>query len=675
MKFFALFLGIFYTLFALFPQPTANAARPECSEEMLRISGVLVVTCEENNVCPANPTSARETLGTVAAGASIYMLGDSISVLSENKLRESIESRGYTISGFNADGGRAITYDSGGSPLRPAGIETVAIDANIIRDSDVVIVALGTNSGQEDLTVQIPTLVQSIRNTGFTGRLYWVDLFYKSRGGPDIRNAIIEDLHDDLSYTVIKASQATIELEPSDEIHPNTTGQGQFAEVVGNALASIPTPVNLTKPNSDGQCQCVPRNSGSIINNTITWGEGVWGPGTPIYSSGLTGPYTMEQWAIHVLKNISLKAGISESEMVTQPKVVSLIAWARAEGGGVNGNNGTFNPLNTKLDHNDLNGVNQGNAATDSNSQGYPSFDIGVEAITRGLFGRYQKRIGSALLQPSFPQDALIEAIAGDFYSPDGTEVINRLEDIYPGDKAYATLSITGFDYGGGIGDRALYVSIKRDTLEEVRSNYEKYASVILDGSPSGTPEPLVFSGGGVTGTSLTGAACSQEGGGSVSTDGYSFPLEPQTRGGIGGVTAGQVASSHWDESPAYDLFGPVDADVYSIYSGTPVKINTSFNDIPGCTSIQFQADDGFFYFYGHLKNPTVVVGQRIESGVKMAEIADSSFGSGCTGGGGPHLHIDRGCVTAEGPQWGGGRDCRDPDFIEFLSKLYETLE
>jgi murein DD-endopeptidase MepM/ murein hydrolase activator NlpD len=360
--------------------------------------------------------------------------------------------------------------------------------------------------------------------------------------------------------------------------------------------------------------------------------------------------------------------------MVTQSKVISLVAWARAEGGGVNGHNGTFNPLNTKLDHDDLQGENQGNVATDSNSQGYPTFDIGVEAITRGIFGSYQKRIGSALLQQNFPQDALIEAIAGDFYSPDGVTVINRLEDIYPGDKIWAALSITGFDYGGGIGDRELYVSIMRDTLENVKENYEEYAGAILDGSPEGTPAPLVFGSTGGGGLNYTGGGCSQEDGGSVNTEGYSFPLEPQTKSGIGGITTNQVTSSHWDESAAYDLFGPVDADVYSLYAGTPVKINTNFNDVQGCTSIQFEADDGYFYFYGHLKNPVVAVGQHIEAGVKMAEIADSSFGTDCTGNGGSHLHIDRGCTTDEGPQWGGNKSCRDVEFIELLSKIFEVL-
>jgi hypothetical protein len=114
-------------------------------------------------------------------------------------------------------------------------------------------------------------------------------------------------------------------------------------------------------------------------------------------------------------------------------------------------------------------------------------------------------------------------------------------------------------------------------------------------------------------------------------------------------------------------------AAVYSIYAGTPVNVDTRFKDIEGCGAIQFKAKDGFYYWYGHLKNIVVQEGVEIQAGVKMAEVADSSFGSACVGGG-PHLHIDRGCSIGGIPQPGGTDACRDPSFITFLSKLYESL-
>lgn len=678
----ALLLIVFfaYTILSSFFSVTAVAqeAKP-CSEQLKRARGEIIINCSGSNVCVATP-AAIDNAVPAANGSSIYILGDSITVLSKDEITDLIAAspKGFTLSKINSDGGRAITYDSFSEVPEPAGIESVSNDASIIQGSDVVVIALGTNSGNEDLSVQIPALILAVRNTGFSGKIFWVDMFFQSDTDKrDQRNSVIESLHESEAYTVIHASEANIELEPTDMIHPTTAGQATFAKRIVDTIGATPAVNTKVQASNEGLCQCSAKGGAITINTTITWGEGVWGPGAAIYRSGESGPYTLEQWAIHVLKNIARKTGISEDQLVTEDKVVSLLAWARAEGGGVNGNNGSFNPLNTKLSHNDLSGVNQGNAATDSNSQGYPSFDFGVEAITRGLFGRFQKRIGSAFLQPNFPQDALIEAIAGDFYSPDGSSVVNRLETTYPGDLPYATFSITGYDYGGGIGDRALYVSALRDTLSYVRQNYTDYASTILDGSPAGTAKPLVFNPSGNTTSVATknDKKCSQSdlGGGTVLTSGYAFPLEPQTKDGISGIRVGQTFSEHHDGTDAYDLMGPVDADVYSIYAGTPVRINTLFNNVPGCSSIQFKADDGFYYWYGHLKNVVAIEGVHINAGVKMAEVADESFGSTCYGGT-PHLHIDRGCTTAAGPQTGGRDECRDPDFIPFLSKLYEEL-
>jgi murein DD-endopeptidase MepM/ murein hydrolase activator NlpD len=114
-------------------------------------------------------------------------------------------------------------------------------------------------------------------------------------------------------------------------------------------------------------------------------------------------------------------------------------------------------------------------------------------------------------------------------------------------------------------------------------------------------------------------------------------------------------------------------AAVYSIFKGTPTRINQNFNGVAGCSSIQFKAADGFNYWYGHLRNVVVQEGVEIEAGVKMAEVADASFGSECVGGG-PHLHIDKGCSINGVPQDAGNDSCRDPEFIPFLSALYESL-
>jgi Mannosyl-glycoprotein endo-beta-N-acetylglucosaminidase/Peptidase family M23 len=170
---------------------------------------------------------------------------------------------------------------------------------------------------------------------------------------------------------------------------------------------------------------------------------------------------------------------------------------------------------------------------------------------------------------------------------------------------------------------------------------------------------------------------------GSVSPTGYSFPLAPQTKA-VGGIKAGQTISPHLgiEGGPdngkfpgrAYDLFSTDSSDVYALIGGTPTGINTSYHNQQGCSSIQFHGDDGFYYWYGHLKNVVVQQGVHVDAGTKMAQIADKqNFTSECWGGT-PHLHIDRGCVIDGKPQTGGNGDCRHPDFVELLSNLWSTL-
>lgn len=161
---------------------------------------------------------------------------------------------------------------------------------------------------------------------------------------------------------------------------------------------------------------------------------------------------------------------------------------------------------------------------------------------------------------------------------------------------------------------------------------------------------------------------------GNINVDGYAFPLEPQNKL-IGGIVVNQTETRHHDHTPAFDLFTPIDsANVYAIYGGTPTHININFKGVTNCSTIQFLADDGFYYWYGHLKNVVVQENVHITAGTVMAQIADKAHYTSTCYGGGPHLHIDRGCTIDGVPQTGGRDECRDPTFIPFLSKLYETL-
>jgi hypothetical protein len=647
---------------------------------------------ETQGICvPTSPITSQAS--SLEQGSSIYILGDSITLAASSKITTTLEAEphGFFVSSINADGGRAIisdTYPGEVNGPAPTGLEAVLNDSPIIASSDSIVVALGTNSGSEDLSVQVPAQIKAIRDTGFSKSIYWVDLF--SGDSIETRNGAITTASEGV-FTIIKASAAGIELK-DDRTHPTAAGEQQFADVILQGLLSAQTAGELEQAANNGLCACSATSSSiGSLNTGITWGEGVWANGSEIYQSGLPGPvYTIEEWAIHVLRNIARKSGLPEGDMVTQKKVISMVAWAKAEGGGVDGHVGTFNPLNTKGGSgSELGGSNQGNASTDSNSNGFPTFDKGVEGITRGLFNTLQKRIGSYIIKPDaeFVAEEFIEAVAGNFYSTDGSKegVVNGLEAEFPGDRIFAAASANGLVYdpkNNGVGNREKYVKTKIGTLNSVRENYADYAGKMLESprktTPPGTPNPLVFSPDGPLGGTYTGGSCQQAGGGgSVNSEGYSFPLEAAKKSDVSGVSINQTETTHLDPpigpTAAFDLLPKKEnAAVYSIYRGTPI-ISTDEDGVKGCVAIQFKAADGFFYWYGHLKNPAVESGVEVDAGVKLAEVADESYGEACIGGT-PHLHIDRGCTIDGVAQGGGYDDCRDPDFIPLLSKLYGEL-
>lgn len=658
---------------------TSLASAMSVEQKRIIDSGSLYFNVEES--CRARSGS---TLSTSSVEGSVYILGDSITNQSRSSFETIIENDpDLTISKINADPGRAISYDSTGG--NPTGLEAVEMDSGIISEtSGAIVVALGTNSGREDLNIQIPALLERIKSHNPDTHIFWVNMFYTSNPeGKIARNEVVASNSINYNYTVIDTVQAEIELQ-DDGIHPTVNGNAVFAQTVIDGLQI--SDASDSHQVVSGDCSCSVSGAGGKfppIDSSITWGEGVWTTGSDTYVSGLTGPYTIEQWAIHVLKNISRKSGVSEDIMVTQNKVIALIAWAKIEGGGVDGHNGTFNPLNTKSSYSDIGGVNQGNSSNDTNSSGFSSFDAGVEAITRGLFNTYQKRIGSALLSPSFAPDTLVQVKAGDFSSPDGVSVTNNLENIYPGEKPFAMASVTGFVHGApfnnGVGDRELYIQSTSSSLESVLEDYESYAGKILDGSPSGDPEPLVFSSSGTRiGAFGSSAGCGRAasgGSGLVNPDGYSFPLAPQRRSQIGGIRSGQTLTTHHDDTPAFDLLydGVAGQDVYAVYDGVIDNIGTQ--EAGWCQSIQLFADDGYYYWYGHLIDLAVNDGDRVVAGQQLGKVAEWTPEHTCNGtSGAAHLHIDRGCTIDGEPQGGGRDECRDPDFIPFLSKLYDTL-
>src|SRR5690606_19501690 len=97
---------------------------------------------------------------------------------------------------------------------------------------------------------------------------------------------------------------------------------------------------------------------------------------------------------------------------------------------------------------------------------------------------------------------------------------------------------------------------------------------------------------------------------GQVNTAGYAFPLD--ISGLTGGITTNQTTTTHHGGGryKAFDLMAKDNTGVYAIHSGTIAKVNKSYTFTSGsgkpCQSITFKADDGYYYWYGHIKGASV---------------------------------------------------------------------
>ena len=561
----------------------------------------------------------------VASGSKIYMIGDSLTVNSQTEIQNAFTEAGFVITKINADSGRAILTDT--SPPGSSGIAAAETDVNSIQQSDVVVVALGTNSGVEDLNVQIPALVSKIRTAKPGVPIYWVNLFYTKDGGPSARNTIITDqaAPSKSNYVIIDTVNAGIELG-TDGTHPTANGEKQFADTI---VAGLQTGATSAPTGVDESLNDIPED------------------GNPQHI--LTYPRISDEVAAANAIDDYIRAGWPSSPFVGLGKYFIS--------GGKRSNVNPFLAVGHLRQENGF-----ATAARGWHTLTPPTYNAFGATTSQQPYAIYHAsdRDYKVLIWPSWEGslDSTIANTREDFFAAIRRKYLNHGSMYESHDFAtyishYAPGSAAGNDEGS-------YVNLLYTTIDEVTRG-------LAFGPANGPATALCTS-------NLTGGA----NGGAVSIEGYSFPIAPQTQA-VGGITIGQTTTTHHDRTPAFDLFSTDSATVYALYSGTPVTINTSLGGQQGCSSIQFKADDGFYYWYGHMKDVVVAENVHIAAGTVLGKVADArNYTSRCWGGG-PHLHIDRGCSLPGPngvmiPQRGGSDDCRDPAFIPFLSRLYESL-
>ena len=140
-------------------------------------AAVGAVTAPTAQNAAATTTGGAQTTTTIAAGSSIYVLGDSITHRAQPVYENAIKTKGFTPV-VDASDSRSITANGKSGNLKN-GLDAVTLDHDVIAAASVIIVALGTNGGNDAGTVSqlvgSATAKTGIRGANATAPIYWVD--------------------------------------------------------------------------------------------------------------------------------------------------------------------------------------------------------------------------------------------------------------------------------------------------------------------------------------------------------------------------------------------------------------------------------------------------------------------------------------------------------------------
>lgn len=124
--------------------------------------------------CPGQSSTVSAPLSN---GASIYILGDSITERSASAYTSSFQSYGFTAN-IDAQAGRALNTP-GIDGTKTTGMQAIQQDKSQISSAGAIVVALGTNGG--DTPSSIDLAIAAIRSENPTAPIYWVDTIVVGR--------------------------------------------------------------------------------------------------------------------------------------------------------------------------------------------------------------------------------------------------------------------------------------------------------------------------------------------------------------------------------------------------------------------------------------------------------------------------------------------------------------
>jgi lysophospholipase L1-like esterase len=175
------------------------------------------------------------------------MVGDSITAGSTDAIRYTLAAEGFDQMAIDGETSRRIEEGTGkgGTPL--SGIRALYGMLAEGTEADVWVIALGTNDvGQYDDPAEYRRLVQAIVDMiPQDVPLVWIDVFRADRYDESVAfNEILRDVVGEHADSIVMpwfdhATNADEDVLRDDGVHPNTTGNAVFANLVADGIAAV----------------------------------------------------------------------------------------------------------------------------------------------------------------------------------------------------------------------------------------------------------------------------------------------------------------------------------------------------------------------------------------------------------------------------------------------------
>jgi lysophospholipase L1-like esterase len=199
------------TLMFSFTSVVSGVGLPDLQKKVLQ-SGAKHFNVEESFGC--GPGLGSNPGGSLAAGSSLYMLGDSITMGATQRYRAAFTAKGITPY-INANGGRAWTYEGSGASGNytpeaggaQKGSTAVEVDGEQIANSDGIVIALGSNDSLG--ANPIGDIIAAVKLKNPDAPIWWVNVVASDTNTVPTAasygefNAALSAQAQDLGYSII----------------------------------------------------------------------------------------------------------------------------------------------------------------------------------------------------------------------------------------------------------------------------------------------------------------------------------------------------------------------------------------------------------------------------------------------------------------------------------------